>query len=81
MTIKYTKRARKELDQMNEPHKTRIDTAINYLPNGDVRKYEGRRGAKRLRVGSYRVIFSYTADNNILIEKVEPRGQVYKGGN
>lgn len=34
----------------------------------------------RMRVGGWRIVFSYPDKNTILIEKIAPRGDVYKGG-
>jgi len=33
-----------------------------------------------LRVGGWRIVFSIPDTNTILIEKIAPRGDVYKGG-
>ena len=35
-------------------------------------------GTYRLRVGDWRILFSYPEDGIILIEKIGPRGDVYK---
>lgn len=34
----------------------------------------------RLRVGGWRIVFSFPDTNTILIEKIAPHGDVYKGG-
>ena len=53
--------------------------AIGKLPDGNTVKLSGKLGLYRLRVGSYRIIFSIDADN-LLIKVVEAgnRGDVYK---
>ena len=59
--------------------KKRLLQAISKLPEGDVIKMSGKFNLYRLRVGSYRII--YTIDNNRLIIKVVEvgnRGDVYK---
>lgn len=76
MKIQYSKEALKFLKKQDRPTKIRITNAINNLPSGDVAKLQGRSGY-RLRVGSYRIIF--TTDGIVLmIEKIDNRGQVYK---
>ncbi len=50
--------------------------AINKLPNGDVKKLQGRTGY-RLRVGNFRIIFSFS-ENILYIEEIDNRGQIYK---
>ena len=50
-------------------------------PKVDLKKMGGVQGKYRLRVGMYRVIFSYGKDGEIiiiLIEEIGPRGDVYK---
>ena len=57
----------------------RIITAINKIPAGNIKKLQGRNGF-RLRIGKYRVIFD---DNGrvVFIERIDTRGDVYKGVN
>ncbi len=76
MKIKYSKQSAKFLSKQDKITQKRIIEAINKLPNGDVRKLQGRSGY-RLRVGNFRVIFD--REGNILhIEEIDNRGQVYK---
>lgn len=76
MEIQYSKQAIKFLNKQDRPTKIRIVTAINRLPNGDIKKLQGEIGY-RLRVGDFRIIFD--KDGNIIyIEKIDNRGQVYK---
>ncbi len=54
-------------------------TAIEKLPDGDVRRLEGGHDEWRLRVGSWRVIF--TINNKarlIIVLLVSGRGDAYK---
>ena len=61
-----------------------VDKAAN--PNGhrenpgrDIKPLQGYPGSYRLRVGDWRILFSYPASDVLLIEKIAPRGEVYKG--
>ena len=65
---------------MDRPTKQRIKQAIEGLPQGDVKRLKGSAGLYRLRVGGWRIVFSYPAKDTLLIEKIAPRGDVYKGG-
>lgn len=76
MKINYSKQALKFLSKQNKIVQKRIIDAINKLPNGDVRKLQGRSGY-RLRVGNFRIIFS-TSGNILYIEEIDNRGQIYK---
>ena len=74
--IQYSKQAVKFLKKQDYTTRSRIVSAINNLPSGDVKKLQGTSGY-RLRVGDFRVLFD--RDGNIIyIEKIENRGQVYK---
>ncbi len=79
MKIQFSKQAVKAIDSMDKPTKQRIKAAISDLPKGDIKQLQGSKGSYRLRVGDWRVIFSYPAADTILIEKIAPRGGVYKG--
>lgn len=78
--IVLEKRARKFVEQLPKPEKKRVLTAIAKLPNGDIKKLQGKKssGYYRLRVGEYRII--YTVDNGKLVITVIDagnRGQIY----
>ena len=79
MDIQYSRKSVKAINGVDKPTKERIKQAIDGLPAGDVKALQGSPGSYRLRVGDWRIIFSYPDDNTILIEKIAPRGQVYKG--
>ena len=79
MHVEYAKAAIKVINGMDRPTKQRIRAAIEKLPEGDIKLLRGSQGSFRLRVGGWRILFSYKADDIILIEKVGPRGEVYKG--
>lgn len=73
------KKAKKFIDALPRPDRIRVVEAIEQLPNGsDIKPLKGHDGLLRLRVGSYRII--YTVDHGQLIVYVidaNNRGQVY----
>ena len=79
MEISYSKSAVKVINGMDRPTKQRIRAAIEKIPEGDIKPLQGSKGSYRLRVGGWRILFSYPALDIILIEKIGPRGEVYKG--
>lgn len=80
MTIELSKRVVKTLAEMDLQPKNRITNAIKQIPNGDIKPLKGYKGYYRLRVGGWRIIFVYKDNGDILILKIAPRGEVYKGG-
>lgn len=76
MAIQYSKQAVKFLSKQDKITQVRIISAINQLPNGNVKKLQGRTGY-RLRVGNFRVIFDFSG-NIICINEIDNRGQIYK---
>ncbi len=79
MNITYSKQAVKAIERMDRPTKQRIKAAVEGLPGGDVKPLQGSKGSYRLRVGNWRILFSYPEKDIILIEKIAPRGEIYKG--
>lgn len=79
MNIEYARRAVKAINGMDAKTKQRIKVGIEKIPNGDIKPLKGSSGAYRLRVGDWRIIFSYPKENTVLIEKIAPRGEIYKG--
>ena len=77
--ITYLKNAFKTLKQYDKPTRKRIIEAVNSIPKGDVKKLQGNNYPPlyRLRVGKYRIIYN-TENTEILIVKIDTRGDVYK---
>ena len=73
----YSKKAVKDIGKISNPDKQRIKIGIEDLPEGDIKKLKGYEKLYRLRIGDWRIIFSYADRDVILIEEVEPRGDVY----
>lgn len=80
MEIRYAKAAVKTINGMDRPTKQRIRNAVERLPKGDIKPLSGSVRLYRLRVGDWRIVFSYPDGNTVLIEKIAPRGEAYKGG-
>ena len=73
----YSRGAEKYLDTQTQNVRKRIMDAVDKLPDGDVRKLQGRKGY-RLTVGGFRVLFDYLEDNVIDVVAIGSRGDVYK---
>lgn len=86
MVIKYSKDALKFLGKLDAKSVNRIRTAIQGLtltpPIGDIKLMQGYADSrKRLRVGSWRIIYKYGAENNVeilFILDIGNRGDIYK---
>ena len=78
MEIIYSKTAVKSIRNLDQRVKGRVKSGIEKIPDGDIQKIQGHSRLYRLRVGDYRVLFEMTADE-IYVDDVLPRGQVYKG--
>lgn len=80
--VEWTSRALKEAARLDVPTRQRILSAVKRLCEedyGDVRRLQGVNDETyRLRVGDWRVIFSYQDDLTILVHRVRPRGDAYK---
>lgn len=74
------KKAKNFIDKLPTNEKKRVVSAIEQLPNGEnIKKLKGYDNLLRLRVGSYRII--YTVDNGKLIVyiiDIDNRGDIYK---
>ncbi len=76
MKIRWTKKAVKDLKQIQKIERKRILNAIDRIYTGDVKKLKGSlENLWRLRVGNYRVIFEMVED--VLIIRVLHRKNVY----
>ena len=65
---------------MDGATKRRIKAAIEKLPDGDTKQIKGRHiSTHRLRVGGWRVLYSFGDGDIIFVEKIGSRGEIYKG--
>ena len=73
------KKAKKFIDKLPLNERKRIVSAIEQLPNGeDIKKLKGHNNMLRLRVGSYRVIYSINNGKYIIyVIDVGNRGEIY----
>ena len=76
---KMSNQAAKRISGMDIKDKIRIRKAILDIPAGDIKPLKGSKGSYRLREGSWRIIFSWMSDDQVFVEKIDLRGQVYKG--
>lgn len=76
--ISYEKKCLKYFKKLDKNTQIRILKAINQLPLGDVKRLQGNTENYRLRVGSYRIVFSKDDEKFIiLVIEILPRGEVY----
>lgn len=59
MNIEYSKKSVKAINSMDRQTRHRLKSAIENIPNGDIKPLKGCTGSYRLRVGDLRIIFSY----------------------
>ena len=86
MIIKYSRDALKFLSKLDKKSVARIRAAIQDLtldpPKGDIKVMQGYSDdRKRLRVGSWRIIYKYGVDNELtilFIIDIGNRGDIYK---
>lgn len=86
MVIKYSKDSLRFLSKLDNKSIARIRAAIQDLtltpPKGDIKVMQGYSdNRKRLRVGTWRVIYKYSMDHEIeilLIIDIGNRGDIYK---
>ena len=79
MQVLYSNRAARAISRMDTTIKNRIRQGIRNIPQGDIVPFKGAPGTYRLRIGDWRVLFSYQDKDTILVEDIGPRGQIYKG--
>lgn len=80
--ILYSKQAKKYIDKLHEPMRSKIKNDIEKFWESEEKIYKnlaGYNSSKALRIGKYRVIF-IVEHGMMRVEKIESRGDVYKGG-
>lgn len=77
MEIQITKTAIKDIKKLDTPMRDRVLKGIYKLPLGDIKRLQGYSNYYRLRIGDFRIIYSYN-DDIIIVSAVLPRGEAYK---
>jgi mRNA interferase RelE/StbE len=79
MKISYSKTFEKKFAKYDRKLQEKIFSAIQNLPDGDVKRLSGNDipPIYRIRISKYRVLF-HMNEEEILILKVDSRGDVYK---
>ncbi|MXX60343.1 MAG: type II toxin-antitoxin system RelE/ParE family toxin [Holophagales bacterium] len=82
-SVSYTTRAVRDLKRLDPAAQRRVVDGIDrhaLTGAGDVKRLRGtRRGSWRLRVGDWRVLFTYdSAEKAVVIMRVEHRSAVYR---
>ena len=76
---KMSNQAAKKVRDMSAKDKLRVKSAILKIPSGDIKPLKSSNGSYRLRDGNWRIIFSWISNEQIYVEKIDLRGQIYKG--
>jgi mRNA-degrading endonuclease RelE of RelBE toxin-antitoxin system len=76
MKIIIHKKAQKYINKLPKNLETKVVSAINKLPQGDIKIIVGGVDEYRLRVGGLRVLFIMT-DDTIRITNIKPHGDAY----
>jgi mRNA interferase RelE/StbE len=70
----------RDLKRLDRQNQDRILSAIRRLvgsQQGDVKKLQGRDGEYRLRVGRWRVFFYVEKSENMIVFRIDNRGEAY----
>ena len=76
--IIYSRGAYKALKKIDSKNRDRIETKLRNFPKGGFKTLAGHTCMYRLRVGDLRVVFVSRSDKEVEVERIEPRGSVYK---
>ena len=77
MDIVYSKKVVKYIKALDVITAKRLQKSIERIPEGDIKKLQGRENEYRLRVGNLRVLYKMKGVI-ICITAILPRGQAYK---
>jgi len=83
MDVTLSKEAAKALQSMDSVTKERIKRGLRAIPSGDIITMQGfSDGRKRLRIGKYRAVFVYVANQygnqGAHVIEIGSRGDIYK---
>ena len=77
MQLQVTKTAEKAIKKLDKDTRQRIIAGIKKLPFGDIKKLKGYEISYRLRIGNYRVLYTFDG-YTIIVTDVLPRSEAYK---
>lgn len=80
--IEWRPHALKDLDGFSSEMTRRVLAAVKRLVAGEanIRKLEGIRPPLfRMRVGNYRILFTYDESGTVEVQRILPRDKAYKG--
>ena len=77
MEVLFSRQAAKILQRLDISTKKRIVKGINEIPEGDIKKLKEHKHLYRLRIGGWRISFSYPDKETVLIVEIKPRGDAY----
>ena len=75
----FSNQAARKIKGMALLDKASIKKSILGIPKGDIKPLKGIKGSYRLRDGKWRIIFSWVDKEQVFVEKIDVRGQIYKG--
>lgn len=79
--LRWSRRAVQDLRNLDPPDARRIVTRVERFAgtgHGDVKKLKGEEDRWRLRVGGWRVLFTFVEDGDVLLVlRVLSRGKAY----
>jgi len=80
--VDWSRPAQRDMRRLDHDIARRIVEAVDHFAetgHGDVRPLRGRERQWRLRVGDWRVMFTYVPETTtILVAQVLPRGRAYR---
>jgi len=79
MKVTYAKLAIKAIERLDVRTKKRIRQGVLRIPEGNIKRLKGHTALYRLRIGDWRILFSYPDSDTVLVERISPRGEAYKG--
>lgn len=82
LRVYLTRRAEGDLDDLDPPVRDRVVSVLRRFSDtghGDIKKLKGEKDRWRLRVGDWRVLFTYASEHDaLLVLRVLPRGKAYR---
>ncbi|MBM3898253.1 MAG: type II toxin-antitoxin system RelE/ParE family toxin [Thaumarchaeota archaeon] len=81
MKVSLSRKAQQFLDHSNPPTRNRLEAKMAELVNtpytSGCKKVKGLPNSYRLRVGTYRILYTITKPDQIVIFRISPRESAY----